>query len=314
MGGDWDGKDIGESAEIQGLAAVRRTILSRYLAGVDQITIDIDATVIKAEKREAKMTYKGFSGYTPLLAFVDGGKAVLWDEFREGNVSPNSRAVSALDACEAEAKSLRVRISGLRSDAAYYQAAVFDWAEDRGIGFAIGAPQDPAVADTIDTIPDGDWRPVPDTDREYAEVVHSMNGTKKAFRLVVQRWKREKEQLELFPWFYHVIATNRVEDALAIIRWYNQRGSCEDAIGELKHGFGAATLPCGTAEANAVWFRLVTIAYNLGALFSSCLPDHLADKRVGTLRLRSLSSTSGFCLNPSTGPPPSLFARAGAGF
>lgn len=113
-----------------------------------------------------------------------------------------------------------------------------------------------------------------------------MNGTKKAFRLVVQRWKREKEQLELFPWFYHVIATNRVEDALAIIRWYNQRGSCEDAIGELKHGFGAATLPCGTAEANAVWFRLVTIAYNLGALFSSCLPDHLADKRVGTLRWR----------------------------
>ena len=240
---------------------------------------------------------------------------MLWDEFREGNVSPNSRAVESLDACEREAKSAGVRIAALRSDAAYYQAEVFDWAEARAIGFAIGAPQDPAVIDAIDTIPHGDWRPVPQSDREFAEVGNSMNGTKKAFRLVVQRWKREKPQLELFPWFYHVIATNRTEDSLGIIRcgcfkncfgtkqfWKqsNQRGNCEDGIGELKHGFGAAYLPCGSVEANAVWsvvsenaprsepfsetIGLATIAYNLGALFNSCLPEPLANRRVGTLR------------------------------
>ena len=45
--------------------------------------------------------------------------------------------------------------------------------------------------------------------------------------------------------------------------FYNQRGEMENWIKELKEGFGMEWLPCGESYANAVYFRLGVIAYNL---------------------------------------------------
>jgi len=61
-----------------------------------------------------------------------------------------------------------------------------------------------------------------------------------------------------------VIATNRIESSEQVIKWYNQRGDCsENRIKELKIGFGMERMPCGQFEANAVFFRIGILAYNL---------------------------------------------------
>jgi hypothetical protein len=97
-----------------------------------------------------------------------------------------------------------------------------------------------------------------------------MNKTRKAFRLIVI-WRPiqgklfdetgEKER-------YTVIATNRSEDPEQVVQWYNQRGQCsENRIKELKIGFGMERMPCGQFEANAVFFRIGVLAYNVGRLF-----------------------------------------------
>ena len=52
------------------------------------------------------------------------------------------------------------------------------------------------------------------------------------------------------------------------MKWYNQRGECsENRIKELKIGFGMERMPCGQFGANAVFFRIGGLAYNVGRLF-----------------------------------------------
>jgi hypothetical protein len=65
------------------------------------------------------------------------------------------------------------------------------------------------------------------------------------------------------PYNYHVIATNGEEDKLEVLAFYNQRGEIENWIKDLKSGFGVEWMPCGESYANAVYFRLGVIAYNL---------------------------------------------------
>ena len=150
--------------------------------------------------------------------------------------------------------------------------------------FTITADKDEAVIDAVRGIKPEEWQPF-ENDREIAETVHTMNKTKEAFRLIVQRWP--KLQGELFnpdPYCYHAIATNRTEPAKEIVRLHNRRGQVENFIKELKDGFGMDWMPCGETHANAVFFRIGVIAYNLfQALKLLGLPIWW---RTATIRLR----------------------------
>jgi hypothetical protein len=93
---------------------------------------------------------------------------------------------------------------------------------------------------------------------------------------------------------YTVIASNREESAEATVAWYNRRGDAsENRIQELKNGFGMERMPCGTLEANAVFFRIGALAYNLFVLFKRLvLPQRMRPHQVQTLRWR-LYQTAG---------------------
>lgn len=56
--------------------------------------------------------------------------------------------------------------------------------------------------------------------------------------------------------------------AQEVLQWYNQRGdSSENRIKDLKIGFGMERMPCGQTKANAVFFRMGALAYNIYRLF-----------------------------------------------
>ena len=156
-----------------------------------------------------------------------------------------------------------------------------------GIRFSITADQDSAVKEAIRSIGPGDWQPH-QGDREIAETVHTMNRSKEAFRLIVQRWP--KLQAELFdsdPYCYHVIATNREEGAAEVVALHNQRGQAENFIKELKEGFGMNWMPCGETHANAAFFRIGIIAYNLfQAMKLLALPQGWRTSTIATARWR----------------------------
>lgn len=78
------------------------------------------------------------------------------------------------------------------------------------------------------------------------------------------------------------------------MEWYSKRGDAsENRIKDLKIGFGMDSMPCGTFEANAVFFSIGVLAYNqyLG-LRSDALGSGWERSQIQTVRWR-LFQTAG---------------------
>lgn len=77
-------------AGLEGLGEVRDALTTRLLRrdGIPAYTLDVDATLVEAEKRDAQWSDQGVKGDLPLLGFLFETPVCLVDEFREGNVSP----------------------------------------------------------------------------------------------------------------------------------------------------------------------------------------------------------------------------------
>jgi hypothetical protein len=292
--GDWLRRSS-VNGSLEGLAAVNRKVLKRGLKydGIKGYTLDIDATGIKAEKEAARMTYKGYMGYMPIVGHLAENGLIAGDEFRQGNEAPASGNLEFIKYCRKQLPTGK-DIKAFRADSAAYQAEIINYCESNGISYAIGADLDEAVVRQIRSLGSMDWKAY--QNGFIAETVHCMNKTQKAFRLVVIRRPvqgglfGETDETER----YTVIATNRTEDVEGVVQWYNQRGQCsENRIKELKIGFGMERMPCGQFEANAVFFRIGVLAYNIGRLFVlNTLDASWHRHQVQTLRWR-LYETAG---------------------
>lgn len=289
--GDWLRRH--PKAGLSGARNVLKDIIQPILVRDERedFTLDADATGIESNKEAAKMTYKGFHGYMPMLANLVEIPFFIVDEFREGNVSPQARALEILEEAVAFMPKGK-RIARLRSDSAWYQAGVFNYCEREKIMFSITADQDVAVAKQIEKITE--WHPFYDrdgfkTEQEWGETVHTMNKTKEAFRLIVLRTEKACEtpnQTRLFKEYrYHAIATNNKAPAQEAIHWHNGRGQSENYNKEIKLGFGLEHLPCGDFGANALYFRIGILAYNLiVAMKNLALGDAWKTTTIKTLR------------------------------
>ena len=286
--GDWL-RRMGGSHGLAGLEKVNKAYIRRVLnlERKSGFTLDIDATQIVAAKRDALFTYKGEKGYMPMVGHLAENGLVIGDEFREGNVAPATRNFEFIKHCCFQMPKHK-RISALRADSATYQADVFNWCEQHHIAFAIGGRLDKATVSAIEQINDNQWEFY--GDRQVAETVHSMEKTNKAFRLIVikrplqQTIIPDDEEPESVR--YTVIATNKTESIKDIIKWYNKRGdTSENRIKDLKIGFGMERMPCGTFEANSMFFKVGVIAYNLFVLFKLLvLPSSMKKHQVQTIR------------------------------
>lgn len=266
--GDWLRRS-GVNGGLEGLGKVNRRALKRGLKhdGIKGYTLDIDATGIEAEKQTAKRTYKGYWGYMPIVGHLAENGLILGDEFRHGNEAPAARNLEFIKYCEQQLPKGK-RIKAFRADSASYQADIINHCNDNGIEFGIGADLDQAVVSQIKSLGADQWRSY--QNGFIAETVHCMNKTREAFRLVVIRRPCQGHLFEQGQDCekYNVIATNRAGDVEELVHWYNQRGQCsENQIKELKIGFGMERMPCGQFEANAVFFRIGVLAYNVGRLF-----------------------------------------------
>ncbi len=267
--GDWLRRMGEDRRGLSGLDRVNVHLIKKVLKRDPrtEYTLDQDATIIESEKDEARFTYHQEKGYQPFLGLLPEAALILDDEFRDGNVPAGAGALESLKRCDKKMPAGK-RIAYLRADSASYQAEVMNYCflPDR-YGkkklFTITADKDKAVMSAIKAIPPHAWRHY-QNDRELAETIHTMTKTTEAFRLIIERWP--KKQAELFdpePYCYHVIATNREETPEEVIALHNGRGEAENIFKELKGGFGLDWMPCGETSANAVFFRIGIIAYNL---------------------------------------------------
>jgi hypothetical protein len=293
--GDWLERRGKDSTGLCGLDKVREQINHRLLKrdGIKEYTLDADATEIIGEKENANFTYKGNKGYMPMLGFLYEAKLCIYDEFREGNASPAFGQKDFYTECKKRMPKGK-RIKAYRADSASYQAELINEIEKDGVRWGITAAHDKAVKALIKSIEEAMWyEPVKGCGFEIAEAVHCMNKTDKSFRMVIKRELRK--QADLFEddrYFHHVIATNWLEEektGCEVIQWHNERGNAENFNKELKSGFGMERMPCGQTYANAVFFRIGVIAYNLFIGFKrlSC-PDSWARHTIKTFRWKMI--------------------------
>ena len=278
-------------AGLEGLGRVRDALTTRLLRrdGIPAYTLDVDATLVEAEKRDAQWSYQGVKGYLPLLGFLFETPVCLVDEFREGNVSPVAGHLAFYQACQARLPQGK-RIAAYRADSASYQAELINALEADGVTWAITADQDVAVKGLIRGLGEAAWKePVAGCGYQLAETVHTMNQTTHAFRLIVKRaLRRQGDLFDGEAYVYHVVASNwpgEAKSAAEVLAWHNQRGQAENFHKELKRGFGLERLPCGDAYANAVFFRIGVLAYNLFIGFKRlACPDAWAQHTIATVR------------------------------
>ena len=287
--GDWL-RRMGRGVGIERMGQLNEELTQAYLANQpEEITLDVDATVIEADKAEAEWSYQGVRGYQPMLGYVAG--ICVHQEFRAGNEPARARAVEFLRGCEKKLPGDKQIY--LRSDSAYYQAEVINRFSRAGRSFSITADQDVAVKEAVGEITEDQWKPfyTPDgmaTDREIAETVHCMAHTEQSFRLIVLRWSNPQQDLfEPHRHCHHAVATNRPmsESAQEVIWRHNGRGESENWHKELKIGFGMEQMPCGQIQANAMFFAIGVLAYNLNiVLKADLLPDPYRRSTIATLR------------------------------
>jgi hypothetical protein len=136
------------------MESINQRILRRD--DVKEYTLDADATEIIGEKEEALFTYKGNKGYMPMLGFLYESNLCVYDEFREGNVSPAFDQRGFYIECKNRIPKGK-RIVKYRADSASYQANLINELEADGVRFTITAGQDRAVKAIISTISEDEW-------------------------------------------------------------------------------------------------------------------------------------------------------------
>lgn len=301
-----------ESERLEGLTQVNRQLVAAAQASLKlkQATLDIDATIIKSAKHEALRTYEGYRGYQPWVAVWAEANLVVADQFREGNVPACFDALSQLQATLA---GLPWGIEKLfvRADSALYDQKAMRWMDRREgrehITFAISADMSQELRAACVATADAQWKPlmkpseygpIP-TDDELAEIdfVPEEPGRKKTdrpFRFIAIR--KKGEQRTLFGGtegrFYLAIATN-LWDATPEQAWNWHREKCgtiEHVHDVLKNELAAGVMPCGRFQANAAWFRLNILAYNILSMLKSLgLPQRMGALRPASLRFRLLN-------------------------
>jgi Transposase DDE domain group 1 len=265
--GDWLRRQ-GQSDGVENLWKVMKQLFVNMPG--KNFTLDIDATIIEANKGDGVKTYKGIVGYQPMLGIMAENNITVFSEFRKGNSSPQEGIVNFIEKCQENTAN---RISYVRSDSAAFQKAVVKYLVKEEKFYSITARQTEAVLKRIGEIPEEAWKRGIDeqgikTGYYVAEIDYAFIGKRKSSRLVVKR-ERKGPQLDLYDpseYRYWSIITNLLPESYStnqVILTHQMRGQMEKTIGELKHHCGLEHLPCGQFSANAMYFTIGILAANL---------------------------------------------------
>jgi hypothetical protein len=283
----------------EGMKKINKKFLKKFLKSIEneELILDIDATFIEAHKNTAKWSYKDAPGYMPMVGHINNGWIIDVD-FREGNKAPASKNLEFIKQCELQLP-LGKKFDRFRADSASYQAEIFNYCEEKNILFTVTAKKNKNIFDSIKCIKDSQWQILSKREK-VAEFTHTMQDTKNAFRMIVikkditptlptlEGYIGDEVIMQHQDEIYYCIATNDNDlTSEEIVKFHRQRGeTSENKIKELKNGFNMSYLPSSKLEANAFYFYIGTLAYNLFLLFKEILDSNLQKHTVKTIRYK----------------------------
>ena len=268
-------------------------------------TVDQDATIIESHKKTALAHYEGGRGYQPMVAVWAEADLILADEWRDGNVPARQAPLTCAQWAFA-ALPATVKQRFFRGDSACHEQELIGWlksperAQEPGgaIGFCVSASMSEDLHTAVKAVAGSEWKTFgsdPDgTLRQWAEVpfVPGEKGERKSSKpLRYVGLRLLKPQGLLFndgtDRHHYAVLTNLDWEGGKLLDWHREKaGTVEHVHDEVKNGLAGGHVPSQLMGANAAWFKLNLITYNLiSALKGLCLEPEERTARLKKFRL-----------------------------
>jgi hypothetical protein len=284
-----------ESAPLKGLGRATLQVIEEAQRRwpSSEATIDIDATIEESHKQEAKPHYNGGRGYQPQLAVWVEQKLIVRDEFRDGNVPAHMGMLQFVKSVFASLPATAT-VRRCRGDTQLYSPPVLKFFAEQGIEFTIGARVKTPLREACGALPEEKWEHVADNGDTRVEVafvdyrpreLSDMPGLR---YIGIRMTPRQEDLLDGSRKVFHLaIASTRPGSAADVVRWYwGKAGTIEQVHDAVKNELGGGVPPCGRFGANAAWFRLATLTFNILSVIRRLGPPELRDARPKRLRFR----------------------------
>jgi hypothetical protein len=250
-----------------------------------RIILDMDSSESPVHGEQEGATYNGHFEtvcYHPLFLFNEFGDcegAML----RSGNVHSAERWREVLEPIVERYKKRGIRLL-FRADAAFAKPEVYEYLEQRDIGYAVRLPANEVLHEHIKHLLK---RPVGRPPKKPSIWYHDFQYQAKSWdhpRRVVA--KVEWHQGQLFPRVGFIV-TNLSAKPEGVVHFYNRRGTAEQWIKEGKYALNWTRLSCHRFVANQVRLQLFILAYNLGNFLRRlCLPKAINDWSLRSLQVK----------------------------
>ncbi len=197
-----------------------------------------------------------------------------------------------------------------RGDCACEHGPLLAWLDDeqrdRGpagrIAYAISARMVEPLAATVRAVPEEQWKTFQTEKdgvrRQWAELDYVPNLPTESKGAQPRRYlglRLLMPQGELFndghARKFFAVVTNRTESGDLVLNWHREKaGTVEHAHDELKNALAAGRLPSQKFGANAAWFMLQALVFNVLSALRAAAPDpELTTARIKRLRYRLLT-------------------------
>jgi len=247
------------------------------LEGGGSYDLDFDHQFIETEKYDAKMTYKGFTGYSPGVAVI--GDLIVGVENRDGNANVRFHQQDTLERIFSNLEGNGIRIRRSRMDCGSCSRMIVETVEKHSEHFYIRANNCSSLYDNLLALHGWQREEINGIEYELNSII-TEKWEGKVYRLVIQRQRRVDNDLDLWEgeYTYRCILTNDYTSAnREIVEFYNLRGGKERIFDDMNNGFGWARLPKSFMAENTVFLLLTALIRN----FYKFLMDRLDTKAFG---------------------------------
>ena len=302
--GDWlrrHGAQALESDYFDSLMAKQLPMYLKATANTDGYVLDMDASIVESDKGDGTMSYAGVVGYMPMFGFISDGKHkpfTTYAKFRQGYASPQSDQLTGIKRTHELLKSHGARLRAVRIDSAGYMSDIVNYCDEENIKYTIVADHNSAVMNRVASIPESDWQTLYDREGvdfgwEIAETKYVMSKGKRASRLIVKRQAKAIEQMDVFDhsisaYKYYIIISNiskQEKTAQEVMYFHNGRGNAEKFIEDAKYGLNLRVVPTGQLHANALYYMIGMLTFNLVKLMQlTVLPDKWHHRLITSIR------------------------------
>lgn len=256
-----------------------------------RVVLDLDSTslLVYGTHEGARRAYnprrRGAKSYEPLIGF-EATSGLFWAGVQRPGGNPGAREVIPFLEHGWAILPRSIREVRVRGDANFYSDDTLVWLEDRGAQYAIVARLTAPLKRRLTALRyralSAHW--------EVAETVYQATGWHRKRRIVAVRKRLEPTdpQPTLFVlgrYAYHAYVTNLDLLPEHVWRFYNARAGLELLIKELKYDYGLGHIPTRRFHANALYFQLLRLAYNLVVGFQVlCLSNRWHHATLATIR------------------------------